>query len=230
MNSKDTNLVNKNGWHNPVENPRRNKYNSKGNIKPVSGSYGDVREGYTKYHSGLDLFALPGTKVFSCMKGTIAGSSSSGSAGQIIRIKVDNVKDLLNQMEDINYSLEFDKGEIMGRDIKETDDVYLIYMHLSERYFLEGDVGTPVEAGTEIGLSGVSGTIASGIPSPHLHLEIATVKDAYGKGKTVRTNPARFIKLNSYDTTDQDDSVNFKYNQNGTKEKWNAPKENQLKL
>jgi hypothetical protein len=85
------------------------------------------------------------------------------------------------------------------------------------------EVGDIVKPGDAIGLSGVSGTIANNIPSPHLHLEIATVKNAFGTGKTKRTNPARFINLNSYDTPDQDEAVKFKYKQDGTKTAWNLP-------
>lgn len=81
-----------------------------------------------------------------------------------------------------------------------------------------------VKAGDIIGYTGVSGSIATNIPSPHLHLEIATIENVYGTGKTKRTNPARFIKLNSYNTKDQDDAVNYKYSENGYKTKWNAPK------
>ena len=214
-------------WHNPVDNPRRTKYNSSGNIKPVNGAYGDVRNGYTKYHSGLDLFALPftkdefeGTPVYACLDGYVVESTPGNSAGQTIRIKIENVKDLLEQEKKIHYQLEFTKGEEKGIDIKETDDVYLIYMHLSKRVVQSGKV----TAGTLIGYSGVSGSIASNIPSPHLHLEIATVQNAFGTKKAKRTNPARFIKLNSYDTKDQDDAVNYKYKEDGTKTKWNPPK------
>ncbi|MBV6878693.1 peptidoglycan DD-metalloendopeptidase family protein [Epilithonimonas ginsengisoli] len=220
-------------WHNPVDNPRRTKYNSSGNIKPVNGAYGDVRDSYTKYHSGLDLFALPyikdefeGTPVYACLDGDVVESTPGNSAGQTIRIKIENVKDLLEQEKKVNYQLEFTKGEEKGIDIKETDDVYLIYMHLSKRVVQSGKV----TAGTLIGYSGVSGSIASNIPSPHLHLEIATVQNAYGTKKAKRTNPARFIKLNSYDTKDQDDAVNYKYKQDGTKTKWNPQKADQRGL
>lgn len=220
-------------WHDPVDNPRRPKYNSSGNIKPVSGAYGDVRNGYTKYHSGLDLFGLPfitdeteGTPVYACLDGQVVESTPGNTAGQTIRIKIDNVNELLEQEKLINYQLEFARGEEMGIDIKDTDDVYFIYMHLSKRLVENG----PVTAGTLIGYSGVSGSIANNIPSPHLHLEIATVQNAFNTGKTKRTNPARFIRLNSYDTPDQDDAVTYKYNQNGTKTSWNPPKEDQRNL
>lgn len=220
-------------WHDPVDNPMRTKYNSYGNIKPVNGAYGDVRNGYTKYHSGLDLFALPyiknefdGTKVYACLDGIVEESVAGNQAGQTIRIKIYNVKDLLEQEKKVNYSLEFKKGEIKGIDIKESDEVYLIYMHLSKRYVKKGD---KVKSGDVIGLSGVSGSIANNIPSPHLHFEITTILNAYGTGKTRRTNPARFVKLNSYNTKEQDEAVKFKYNENGHKTKWNAPKQDQTK-
>lgn len=214
-------------WHNPVDSPQRTKYNSNGNIKPVSGAYGDVRNNYTKYHSGLDLFAIPGTTVYACLKGKVVESTPGNTAGQTIRIKIDNVKDLLTQKDAVNYSLEFSQGEEMGIDIAETDDVYLIYMHLSQR---DVEVNDLVKPGDPIGLSGVSGTIANNIPSPHLHLEIATVQNAFGTGKTKRTNPARFISLNDYNTTEQDDSVKFKYHQDGTKTAWNPPLADQSAL
>lgn len=214
-------------WHDPVDGPQRTKYNSNGNIKPVSGAYGDVRNTYTKFHSGLDLFALPGTAVYASLKGKVVESTPGNTAGQTIRIKIDNVKDLLTQKDAINYSLEFSKGEEMGIDISETDDVYFIYMHLSQRNVEVDDI---VEPGDTIGLSGVSGSVANNIPSPHLHLEIATVQNAYGTGKTKRTNPARFISLNSYDTAEQDEAVKFKYKQDGTKTAWNPPMEDQSAL
>ncbi|REC48584.1 M23 family metallopeptidase [Chryseobacterium pennipullorum] len=228
-----TSQENTSQWHDPVDNPRRTKYNSAGNIKPVNGAYGDVRDSYTKYHSGLDLFALPyikdefeGTPVYACLDGEVVESTPGNNAGQTIRIKIDNVKDLLEQEKIVNYKLEFSRGEEMGINIKETDEVYFIYMHLSKRLVHSGKV----TAGTLIGYSGVSGSIASNIPSPHLHLEIATVMNAYGTGKTKRTNPARFIKLNSYDTSDQDDAANYKYKQDGTKTRWNPPKQDQRNL
>ncbi|WDF59948.1 hypothetical protein PQ462_00950 [Flavobacterium sp. KACC 22758] len=100
-----------------------------------------------------------------------------------------------------------------GIDIKETDDVFFIYMHLDSVVFTEEDATNrlEVEAGTVLGYAGVSGSIASGGHAPHLHLEVATVLDAYGKGESVRTNPARFINLQSYDTEDQDKEAKNKH-------------------
>ncbi|KMQ69265.1 hypothetical protein ACM39_03995 [Chryseobacterium sp. FH2] len=82
-------------------------------------------------------------------------------------------------------------------------------MHLDSTIVTEEDAKNKkeVDAGTALGFAGVSGSIASGGRAPHLHLEIATVLDAYGHGESVRTNPARFVKLNSYDTKDQDEEA-----------------------
>lgn len=206
-------------WHEPVDNPQINKYNYSGNVKAQSATYGDVRQnsdGSKKYHSGLDLFALPGTKVYACLDGTIAGYSSNadGSAGITLRIKIDSTSEFLNRMKEVGYTKQF-TAEEMGTDIKETDSVYLIYMHLKESLYIQNDV--KVRAGTHIGYSGVTGSTATGTQAPHLHFEIATVLDAYGKGKSVRTNPARVVKLQSYNTKEQDDSAKYKYYKNGTK-------------
>lgn len=90
---------------------------------------------------------------------------------------------------------------------------FFIYMHLDSVVFTEEDASNrlEVEAGTVLGYAGVSGSIASGGHAPHLHLEVATVLDAYGKGESVRTNPARFINLQSYETEDQDKEVKNKH-------------------
>ncbi|RRJ87376.1 hypothetical protein EG240_15235 [Paenimyroides tangerinum] len=82
-------------------------------------------------------------------------------------------------------------------------------MHLHSVFFTAEDArnNKEIEAGTSLGYAGVSGTIASGGKAPHLHLEVATVKDPFTEGRQYRTNPARFVKLNSYDTKDQDDAA-----------------------
>lgn len=103
---------NKSGlWHNPVDNPRLTKYNYSGNVKPASGTYGNSRrknDGSKKYHSGLDLFAIPGKeKVYSCLKGNIHQVRFSPSAGWIVRVKIQNVQDLLDQEKKVNYKTQF---------------------------------------------------------------------------------------------------------------------------
>jgi hypothetical protein len=198
-------------WHDPVESPRLNKYNYNGIVKPASATYGYARrypDGSKKYHSGIDLFAIPGKdKVFACLDGTLQSVKFSNSAGWIIRIKIDNVKELLDQEKKVKYKVSY-QDELKGIDITEKDkNVYLIYMHLQKVFFTQEDAKSKIEikAGTALGYAGVSGSIASGTRAPHLHLEITTILDAYGTGEKNRTNPARFVKLNSYDTPDQDE-------------------------
>jgi hypothetical protein len=203
-------------WHDPVDNPRLTKYNYGGNVKPASGTYGWCRrnsDGTKKYHSGFDFFAIPGKdKVYATLKGNIHQVRYSATAGWIVRVKIQNVKDLLAQEKKVGYKTQF-TDELKGINIKETDDVYFIYMHLQSVSVTEADATAKkeVDAGTVLGYAGVSGSIASGGRAPHLHLEVATVLDAYGKGESVRTNPARFVKLNSYDTKDQDDTAKTKH-------------------
>ena len=203
-------------WHDPVDNPRLTKYNYGGNVKPSSGTYGWCRRnsnGSKKYHSGFDFFAIPGKdKVYATLKGNIHQLRSSATAGWIVRVKIQNVKDLLEQEKKVAYKTQF-TDELKGINIKETDDVYFIYMHLDSVSVTEADANAKkeVDAGTVLGYAGVSGSIASGGRAPHLHLEVATVLDAYGKGESVRTNPARFVKLNSYDTKDQDEAAKINH-------------------
>ncbi|GEN76136.1 M23 family metallopeptidase [Chryseobacterium hagamense] len=203
-------------WHDPVDNPRLTKYNYGGLIKPSSGTYGWCRrnpDGSKKYHSGFDFFAMPGKdKVYSCLRGNVCEVKYSDSAGWIIKIKIQNVKDLLEQEKKVNYTNQF-KDELRGIDLKETDDVYFVYMHLDSTLITEGDANRKkeIDAGTILGYAGVSGSIASGGKAPHLHLEITTVLNAYGHGESVRTNPARFVKLNSYNTKDQDEESRIKH-------------------
>lgn len=215
--SKEQTTENQNSiWHDPVDKPRLTKYNYSGTIKPSSGTYGWCRrnsDGSKKYHSGFDFFAIPGKdKVYACLKGNIHQVKYSPNAGWVVRVKIQNVKDLLEQEKKVGYTVQF-KDELKGINIKETDDVYFIYMHLDSTVVTEADANNKkeIDAGTLLGYAGVSGSIASGGKAPHLHLEIATVLDPYGKGESVRTNPARFVKLNSYDTNDQDEAAKSKH-------------------
>lgn len=72
-------------------------------------------------------------------------------------------------------------------DIKETDGINR----------------TEVNAGTPF--VGVFGSIANKGYTPYLHLEVAKVLDAKDLEESVITNPAKFVRLNSYNTKDKDD-------------------------
>lgn len=101
---------------------------------------------------------------------------------------------------------------------KDSDEVYFMYAHLSEVLVTLNQEITIGDFKTKI-LGKTGNTGASGTKGQHLHLEIATVMNAIGTDKTKRTSP-RFIKLNSYNTSDQDDAANYKYKQDRTKARW----------
>jgi murein DD-endopeptidase MepM/ murein hydrolase activator NlpD len=77
--------------------------------------------------------------------------------------KNSNVKDLFGAGEKSSYKTQF-TDELKGINIKETDDVYFIYMHLDSVSVTEADANAKkeVDAGTVLGYAGVSGSIASG--------------------------------------------------------------------
>lgn len=79
--------------------------------------------------------------------------------------------------------------KLKGIDIKETDGINR----------------TEVNVGTPLGFAGVSGSIANKGHAPHLHLEVAKVLNAKDLGESVITNPAKFVRLNSYNPKDEDD-------------------------
>ncbi len=207
-------------WHDPVKNPQLNKYTYSGNINPVNGMYGHVRKWRTKIpsHSGLDIFAIPGTEIFACMDGSVTDVSISQKKGKnkTVRIKIDNTLQFINHMSSISYSLQHeDKGEMMGVTPTAKDSIYLIYMHLSEFKCKRGD---KVKAGDLIALAGVTGN-AEGTRGPHLHFEIATVRYPYNEKRKLRINPARAMILNSYDNKEQDEAKSYKYKIDGDHEK-----------
>lgn len=203
-------------WHDPVDNPRLNKYNYGGAVKPVSAVYGHGRrksDGSKKYHSGVDLFGIPGKdKVYACLDCVLQEVRFSNQAGWIVRIKVNNIADLLEQEKKINYTPAY-KDELKGINLTKDDDAYLIYMHLQKVFFTAEDAKKKKQlpAGTALGYVGVSGSIASGGRAPHLHFEVSKVLNPYGTGQKNRTNGARFVKLNSYDTKDQDEASKTKH-------------------
>ncbi len=157
-------------WHDPVSNPQLNKYSFSGYVTPHNGSFGKVKT-FRKnpLHSGIDIFAVPGTPVYSCMEGIVV-RASSGGGGKTVTVKVKSTGNFIKQMNSVNYALVYaDKGELLGAEVEETDSIYLIYMHLSEFKCKKGD---KVEAGDLIALAGVTGN-ATGTRGPHVHFEIA---------------------------------------------------------
>ena len=70
----------------------------------------------------------------------------------------------------MNYKTHF-VHELKGIDIKKSDSVFLIEMHLDSVSVSEKDTASKkeIEAGFILGFAGVSGSIASGGRAPNLH-------------------------------------------------------------
>ncbi|MDR1347073.1 MAG: peptidoglycan DD-metalloendopeptidase family protein, partial [Prevotellaceae bacterium] len=203
-------------WHDPVENPQINKYEYYGSIKPQSACFGNTRKDKTRFHAGIDLFAIPETtKVYACLDCKFV---SFGSCSIILEII--DTKQLIEQKNKINYELqyakekEFEAGISMekytGKEaefiLKETDKIYLFYTHLYQQLTKKEivDENGIVKAGTHIGYAGVEGN-ADKTKAPHLHFEVRNM--TMKSNGTYRLNPALFIKLNDYNNNNEQENA-----------------------
>lgn len=133
------------------------------------GTYGYTRSGGKRFHDGIDITAPVGTAVFSMYDGVITGTRTSFSPTQYIESSYGNFVTV--------------KSTINGQT------VYLKYNHLNS-VSANIAIGTQVKAGTQIGLSGITGSAADPNPRqkiiPHVHIQ------AMDKNKK-RTNPEPFM-------------------------------------
>ncbi|OCA70001.1 peptidoglycan DD-metalloendopeptidase family protein [Chryseobacterium arthrosphaerae] len=184
-------------WHDPLASSQRTYYNSEGNHAEKNGAFGKVRNGGTKNHQGLDLFATPGTPAVACLDGIVVEVMESPSYGTILILEVKG-DDLRAAKR--NYTLQF-TGEIengAGFDAN-ASKYYLRYCHLSSVEVKSGEVA----AGKTICYTGESGN-AKGVPNPHLHFEIGSNKYPGSKeGTNNRTNPAFYVNLKPIDEPKQ---------------------------
>ncbi|WP_052248505.1 peptidoglycan DD-metalloendopeptidase family protein [Chryseobacterium taiwanense] len=184
-------------WHDPIAYSQRTYYNSEGNHAEKNGAFGKVRNGGTKNHQGLDLFATPGTPAVACLDGIVVEIMESSSYGTILILEVDG-EDLRAAKR--NYTLQF-TGEIengAGFD-SNASKYYLRYCHLSSIEVSSGEV----TAGKTICYTGESGN-AKGVPNPHLHFEIGSNKyPGSMEGTNNRTNPAYYVNLKTIDEPKQ---------------------------
>lgn len=152
-----------------------------------------MRNGGTKNHQGLDIFAIPGTPAIACLDGEVIEIIESGSYGTVLILEVsgDDIRAAKN-----NYKIEF-TGEIENGDgfDQNTSKYYLRYCHLSLIEVRSGKVS----AGKTICYTGESGN-AKGAINPHLHFEIGSNKSPGNKeGTKSRTNPAFYVNLKAID-------------------------------
>lgn len=179
-------------WRMPIDNPMLCLYSQGGGPKPWHGSFGEkIRDGSAN-HTGCDLLAVPGTKVYACFKGKINKIYTSGSmAGNVVVIEVldkETFKSLQNKSYQPTYK---NKGEILERGFNHNGTIYLTFWHLSKNdFFKEGD---PVEYNDVIGLTGISGWGGKNFTTrnPHLHFEVSNVGSA--PGLNGKCNPAMYF-------------------------------------
>ncbi len=185
----NTAQTNKN-WHDPVENPRSTLYMQSGGGGENGkhwGLFGKTRAG--KVHTGLDLFAPTGTKIYACVDGTVYNRRWHGGYGNTLTIKVSDVAAFLKNRKD--YKLQFEKdGEILhGANWTDAKEIYLFYAHLET--VNPYTFGEKVSCGEVLGTTGRSGVIA-GTCAPHLHFEIFC-RYVMAVGTSYRINPALFV-------------------------------------
>lgn len=188
-------------WHDPVNNPMCTIFtqNQTGGVFNDAGKhwglFGKTRGSSTHY--GLDLFALPGTPIFACVKckvhKIITDENVPKGYGKQIFLKVLDKETFLAHYEKYSELYPNLEHETIGSFSKEKD-IILHYAHLRKIYVKEGWTITNVNV--PIGETGVSGVIQGGKPNgtcaPHLHFEIRNMNKE-------RINPGFFIRFKGYD-------------------------------
>ena len=180
-------------WRNPIDNPMLCLYSQGGGEKAWHGSFGEKIRDNSVNHSGCDLFALPETPVYACIKGKIDRVYTSTTlAGNTVVIKITD-KETFNSLKRSYTPLYKNKGEILEKGFDLNKSIYLVFMHLSKfGKFKTGDI---VEYSDIIGYSGISGKNGKNFTTrnPHLHFEINNVGSIGGlDGKC---NPMLYFKF-----------------------------------
>ena len=147
--------------------------------------FGKVRENKSKYHQGVDIYAVPGTQVQSMFAGTVT--------------KVETNHSDFGQQIIIESTVTNDDGT--------TTTKYIRYAHLSEISVTQGD---GVTEGQDIGKTGKTGN-ASNLPDKeaHLHLEFMNTETP-GTGETGynnRVNPTDYLTIDDAVKDDQTGTV-----------------------
>lgn len=176
--------------HNPIDNPVFTLYNYSGEKSANVGKFGMVRNGGSRAHQGVDLFALPRTDVYAVLDGKIVDMYVDKKGyGLNIYLEVDNEK--MENLKRIDYTINENSGErLFGANYTLTSKVkYIRYAHLSQS---DVKIGDKVKAGQVIGKTGVTGN-ANKTKAPHLHFEVAF--DLKGKGLENRVNPIMYFDI-----------------------------------
>ena len=213
--NEDTKTIGK--WRNPIDNPMLCMYSQGGGHKPWHGSFGEKIRDNTANHTGNDLLAIPGTKVYACLKSKVHKIyTSSSMAGNVVVLEVID-KDTFKTLKNKSYLPKYkSKGEILQRGFNEAGTIYFTFWHLSKNnFFKEGDI---VEYNDVIGLTGVSGWNGKNFTTrnPHLHFEVSNVGSA--PGLNGKCNPSVYFHFKTEDELSRSE-IDY---QNKLKEKeWN---------
>ena len=106
----------------------------------IGGTYGYTRGGGTQFHGGVDLYAEQGTPCYAIYRGAVVWAADFGSSGW--------GKTVLTRVDFPNWTC------------------WALYAHLSKVFIKAG----PIDGGTQIGLTGITGNGDSRYP--HLHFEV----------------------------------------------------------
>jgi murein DD-endopeptidase MepM/ murein hydrolase activator NlpD len=138
-----------------------------GGLRTVNGArFGMVRNGGTRAHQGVDLYAPVGTPIFAVADGQIVQIQRNHPAyGQRIILK-----------------LAVDDAIARATGVASGSSLFVLYAHLSQ---ISATLGK-VTRGSTIGATGVSGNADQAYP--HLHLEVRTSLNP-GLGLGGRINP-----------------------------------------
>ncbi|MFC6269787.1 peptidoglycan DD-metalloendopeptidase family protein [Frigoriflavimonas asaccharolytica] len=187
-------------WHDPVNNPKCTLYMQSGGGDEFGkhwGLFGKTRNG--SEHHGLDLFATPGTSIFSCVKCEVYDVITDGNIpngyGKQLFLKVLDKETFLNHYKEyVRLYPEFEYNKI-GQFSKD-NDIVLHYAHLRKIYVKKGWIISNVDI--PIGETGVSGVTKAGLrdgtSAPHLHFEIRN------KDTKDRINPGFFTDFKNFKT------------------------------
>lgn len=185
-------------WRYPIDNPMLCLYSQGGHLKPWHGSFGKTIRDEVSLHTGNDLLAVPGTKVYACFKGKITRVYTSGTmAGHSLVVQVLDTE-TFKSVKRKHYVPKYkNKSEVLEVGFNENGPIYLVFWHLSKNNFFKA--GQVVQYNDVIGLTGVSGDYGVNFEThnPHLHFEIGNVGSVggmYGK-----CNPSVYFHFKTED-------------------------------
>ncbi|WP_326982237.1 hypothetical protein VUJ46_18845 [Chryseobacterium sp. MYb264] len=208
-------------WHDPVNNPICTIFTqsqTNGIVNYAGKHWGlfglNARNG-TRPHKGLDLFAIPGSSVYACVKAEVTNIIYPATAGYGISLtlKILDKKTFLEHKR--NYELKYPQKESkQDSGYNEDGDIYLFYGHLRKVLVKKGDIIEDISK--PVALSGTSGVQSGGTCAPHVHFEI---RDSQKR----RCNPGYYINYKSFDDQSSEEiNIQIKTAKNGKINEFNG--------